>query len=250
MFVARGEAEEERACARETDVDTDIYRQLCIGPLRNCSRWRLCDSISANLFGTCLNHPNRTPTLNQTRADAPVTGLDPAQMCTSLTDAYRRIYHGISDACWTRRKLQALSGQTRRTRGRSTAPESALNNSRQPQYGASLTWNTLFPGGGKYLDSLQLWHSPICMYFNGYVNSTEGHPQHMDFKHSCREVLPDVIQARDSCTFLLSQPISFLRPLAETSIRLNCQRRAPRLPPSSGSDNLFSDFAPHSRASV
>ena len=110
-----------------------------------------------------LSQPNRTPTLNQTRADAPVTGLDPAQMCTSLTDAYRRIYHGISDACWTRRKLQALSGQTRRTRGRSTAPESALNNSRQPQYGASLTWNTLFPGGGKYLDSLQLWHSPICI---------------------------------------------------------------------------------------
>ena len=93
-----------------------------------------------------------------------------------------------------------------------------------------------------------LVQSPL--YFNGYVNSTEGHAQHMDFKHSCREVLPDVIQARGSCTFLLSQPISSLRPLAETSIRLNCQRRAPRLPPTSGSDNLFSAFAPHSRASV
>ena len=54
-----------------------------------------------------LSQPNRTPALNQTRADAPVAGLDPAQMCTSLTDAYRRIYHGTSDACWTRRKLWA-----------------------------------------------------------------------------------------------------------------------------------------------
>ena len=200
-----------------------------------------CAKQSAPTF-LHLSQPKRTPDVepHPSRRDAPVAGLDPAQTCTSLPDAYRRIYHG---ACWTHRKLQTLNGHRRDARG------AYLQHTKVPR-------DTLFPGGDQNLDSSLPYFSTVpivfqrLLYFNGYVNSTEGHPQHMDFKHSCREVLPDVIQARGSCTFLLSQPISSLRPLAETSIRLNCQRRAPRLPPSSGSDNLFSAFAPHSRASV
>ena len=206
-----------------------------------------CAKQSAPTF-LPLSQPNRTQTLNQTRADVTRRSLasyslDPAETCTSLPDAYRRIYHGACGACWTHRKLPTLNGHRRDARG------AYLQHTKVPR-------DTLFPGGDQNLDSSLPYYSTVpivfqrLLYFNGYVNSTEGHPQHMDFKHSCREVLPDVIQARDSCTFLLSQPISFLRPLAETSIRLNCQRRAPRLPPSSGSDNLFSAFAPHSRASV
>ena len=146
-------------------------------------------------FKPFTTEPHSDVEPDPSRRDAPVAGLDPAQTCTSLPDAYRRIYHGACGACWTHRKLQTLNGHRRDARG------AYLQLTKVP-------WDTLFPGGDQNLDSFLPYYSTVpivvqrLLYFNGYVNSTEGHAQHMDFKHSCREVLPDVIQARGSCTFL------------------------------------------------
>ena len=69
-------------------------------------------------FTPFTTEPHSDVEPDPSRRDAPVAGLDPAQTCTSLPDAYRRIYHGACGACWTHRKLQTLNGHRRDARGR------------------------------------------------------------------------------------------------------------------------------------
>ena len=111
-------------------------------------------------FKPFTTEPHSDVEPDPSRRDAPVAGLDPAQTCTSLPDAYRRIYHGACGACWTHRKLPTLNGHRRDARG------AYLQHTKVPR-------DTLFPGGDQNLDSsLPYFIVQSPLYFNGYCIST------------------------------------------------------------------------------